>query len=316
MRSIRLGLGLVGENSDPHRSAIRSRLLTARSGCLKFQGKHTEALASANQALASAKHSADPEALGDANMAVHNELLYLGMRDITFGKRALALYEEAGLREAQAHALNNLAFFEWQEGNISGALTLYLQASEAAQSSGDGYVEAATQVNIAECLLELNLAHEAEATVKRILPSLRALEMHSFICAAYRHLARAQAHEHRLSEASDSLQIALDLAEQTEDLEEQVEALGALAAIQLTTFDLARCIENSRTAEVLAEANELRHALPRVLRVQGEALMATGAQRKAEESLRKALLFAEQFDAVEEGRIRLILDLAESVNTP
>jgi class 3 adenylate cyclase/tetratricopeptide (TPR) repeat protein len=307
LKSTRIGLRTVAFAESREAKVVTSALLATQSACFKHLGRHQQALEAAEQALATAELVGDVEAMGDANMAIYNELIYLGRRDLRFGIEALRLYQVCGSRHRQAHALNNLGFADWHDGNLDQALNRFRAAQDAARDSGDLYTGLLTTVNIAETLLELGKFEEAESLVRDSLPGLRAAQLHSFESAALRHLAHAQAELERPDDAMKSAETALALAIRTDDVEESIEALTMIAHLHVQTRSFEAAVSATYEAQKLIVDSGSDFALPATLRIRGVALIGLGAIEDARGTLDTALLHAERHSELELRKIAELL---------
>jgi putative nucleotidyltransferase with HDIG domain len=61
---------------------------------------------------------------------------------------ALAIAEQSRDERARGHAVNILAVLEWKQGNLDGALQLYLTARDSAHRSGDARLATMTATNL------------------------------------------------------------------------------------------------------------------------------------------------------------------------
>jgi len=313
LRSIRSGLNLLVDGNSRDETLIVSALLATQSACLKHLGQHEKALAAAEQALAAAQLVADAEAMGDANMAIYNELIYLGRRDTRFGTSALQLYQRSGNKQREAYALNNLGFTDWHDGDVELALSRFRLAKAAAEESGDAYTDLVTSINIAEALSELGKFEEAEELVRRILPALRAAQLASFECAALRHLGQALGELGRADEAMHSAETALNLAEQTDDIEESIDALNLMATLNIKSGSFESAVAATSRAEELIRQSQSDFALPTTMRLRGIAQTGLGSIDSARVTLEAALTLAEQHSDLE---LRRIQELLEEISTP
>lgn len=307
MKSSKTGLRSLEGIDSGEASRVASALLATQSACLKHLGQHELALAAAKHALVAAVAADDVEAMGDANMAIYNQLIYLGRRDMTFGMEGLRLYQTCGSRDREAHALNNLGFADWHDGNVDQALTKFRGAQTAARDSGDTYTDLATSVNIAEALSELGAFDEAQRLIKSALPGLRAAQLTSFECAALRHLAVAQVELGQPDEAMASVETALALAERTDDVEESIEALNLIAQLQVNTGSHAAAFATTHEAEHLSTESGSDFTLPATLRIRGVALIGLGSIAEAQGTLETARLHAQQHSDLELKKITELL---------
>jgi len=308
LRSVRLGIAEARRLGGQNAVLIESNLVAVRSATFKHLGRHQQALESAQEALQLASLAGDSEAIADANMAIHNELIFLGNRDDSYGNEAIRLYQEMDQLVGVAVALNNLAVHTWHEGNIDGALSQYLEANSAARMAGDTYLQALTLVNIGEALVELSRYADAVSTISDALPSLRAAGMETYRVAALRHLGNAHIGLGELEGGRVTLLRAVESARSIEDFEELTESLMALAQLELRIGQLTQALTFIEDALRIAENNDYSYLLPSLRRTQAEILLASGSTDMARERLLLAREEAQNFSAGEAAKIDALID--------
>ena len=308
LRSVRLGIAEARRLGGQNAVLIESNLVAVRSATFRHLGHHQQALASAHEALELASLAGDSEAIADANMAIHNELILLGNRDESYGREAIRLYQQMDQLVGVAVALNNLAVHTWHEGNIEGALSQYFEANSAARMAGDTYLQALTLVNIGESLVELSRYGEAARTISDALPSLRAAGMDTYRAAALRHLGSAHIGLGDLEGGRMTLVQAVESAKTIEDFEELTESLRALAQLELRIGQVTQALSLIEDALSIAEHNDYTYLLPSLRRTEGEILLANGSTDVARERLLLAKQEAQNFSAGEVAKIEALIE--------
>ncbi len=177
LRSLSRGLKLLAGSSGPEADAIWARLLIEYASTRVQQGRYREALPLCVEAMAAAERLGDLAAVAQGSM-IRDIISFEGGigDDDSYGKRALALYEQLGDLPLQAHALVNIGVRAYWSGDWSGAVRLFEQARELFRTIGDTFGLAESTYNIGEILSDQGRLEEAEARLREASRLFRSTE--------------------------------------------------------------------------------------------------------------------------------------------
>jgi class 3 adenylate cyclase/tetratricopeptide (TPR) repeat protein len=308
LRWIRRGLSLLQSESGPRAATQRAQLTAWYARFCEEEGRHRLALRWSKRATELAMEAEDAEALAHAHRIRGRAHANLGDIEAATAhwEESLARYEQVEDLSGQAAMTNNLGALGYWLGDWSQAREYFRRAFEIYERMGDQDGVAVTKKNLGQLLCEQGRLGEAAELVGDALRIWRAAGHRAGVATAQRELAWIAARSGRHAEATALLDEAhaafLDVGARVED----IDTLGVVAECHLLTGEPAKALT------VLAEALELDVALsgtsaqsPLLRRLQGYALMRTGASDAAEHALGESLRAGRERDAEYEVALTL-----------
>jgi predicted ATPase len=289
---------------------------------LLYAGHTTEALESAECAVAAAEEADDPEALGGAYFvmgATHSEL---GKDDAQqLMQRSLEAYERAGNLPRQAGILSDLGDICRFECRWDEALSFFERAREAALKVGSTVNANLARMNAAEILTDRGEWAEAETMLQETLRLWKAVQLYQYLGGCFLCLGRVSLRLSRFDEALARLEEAktsflkVGAEEEIPSVEARVAecrlAMGNVeAALEMIGNMLARARDSTGVARVV----------PLLERLQGHALIQQGDLWGARDALESSLESAKERHNPYDSALTMLslieLDKLEGVEPP
>ena len=256
-------------------SAIRGQLAARQARIRYRQGRHVEALESANAAIALAREGSDRRTLAEALEYADLASVELGSPAGIRAEEALGIYEELGDVGAEARVHNTLGLLAYHQGRWPAALEQYRLAENAYIRCGRPWAATISLANGAEILVDQGRLTEARDAIERAMRVWRGVDAAANVAFGEYQLARVAARSGSLDEAMRRFDAARD----------HFRAAGELTEVVIVDALAAECLcLAERHAEALAlvdatlaRANSLggvTSATPLLLRVRGTALLA------------------------------------------
>ena len=289
---------------------------------LQYEGKHAEAIESAERIVAEAEAVDDPEALGDAYFVMAWAYGDLGKEGaLPLMKRSLEFYQRSGNRNRQADVLANIGAISYWEGNWDDALSYFEQGRAEAVKIGDTVAAALARDNSADILIDRGEWAEAEALLKETLPLWKASQWRYYLAGCQWYLGRASLCLGRYDEAIAHLQEAKANFTHV-GAEEQIPTLEArIAECLVGKGDVDAALELVRgLISRASESNGVARVVPLLERVQAHALLKQGDLWGARDSLEASLAAARERKELFEATLTMLsliaLDRLEGVEPP
>jgi class 3 adenylate cyclase/tetratricopeptide (TPR) repeat protein len=202
IRWVRRGERSLAGLTSPEARHQRAQLAVWFAVMRESQGRHLEAVAAFERAIALAEEAGDRDALARAYSILDWTLFDLGRPDeAEFSERALEIYRELGDLSGQAVVLNNLGALAYWRGRWREALAYYEQGRAAREKTGDAVNAAMGTSNIGEILSDQGRLAEAEPLFRESLRVWRAAGFRAGVADATMHLARVASRVGRYDEA-------------------------------------------------------------------------------------------------------------------
>jgi len=308
------------EGVEAARQAVRAGAWHAI--LLQYEGKHAEAIESAERIVAEAEAVDDPEALGDAYFVMAWAYGDLGKEGaLPLMKRSLEFYQRSGNRNRQADVLANIGAISYWEGNWDDALSYFEQGRVEAVKIGDTVAAALARDNSADILIDRGEWAEAEALLKETLPLWKASQWRYYLAGCQWYLGRASLCLGRYDEAIAHLQEAKANFTHV-GAEEQIPTLEArIAECMVGKGDVDAALELVRgLISRASESNGVARVVPLLERVQAHALLKQGDLWGARDSLEASLAAARERKELFEATLTMLsliaLDRLEGVEPP
>ena len=289
---------------------------------LQYEGKHAEAIESAERIVAEAEAVDDPEALGDAYFVMAWAYGDLGKEGaLPLMKRSLEFYQRSGNRNRQADVLANIGAISYWEGNWDDALSYFEQGRAEAVKIGDTVAAALARDNSADILIDRGEWAEAEALLKETLPLWKASQWRYYLAGCQWYLGRASLCLGRYDEAIAHLQEAKANFTHV-GAEEQIPTLEArIAECMVGKGDVDAALDLVRgLISRASESNGVARVVPLLERVQAHALLKQGDLWGARDSLEASLAAARERKELFEATLTMLsliaLDRLEGVEPP
>lgn len=166
------------------------------------QGRHLEAVRWCERAIALAEEAGDREALAHAYYILDWTYMDLGQPEkAVYSKRALAIYEALDDLPGQAVVYNNLGAWAYYQGKWQEAVEFYAKGREAREKTGDAVSAAMGTSNIGEIRSDQGRLEEAEPLFREALRVWRAAGFRAGTADAMIHLGRVASRSGRFEEA-------------------------------------------------------------------------------------------------------------------
>jgi class 3 adenylate cyclase/tetratricopeptide (TPR) repeat protein len=202
IRWVRRGERSLAGLSTPDAQRERAQLAVWLAVLRQSQGRHREAVAACERAIALAEEAGDSDALAHAYYILDWTLFDLGQPDrAEFSARALEIYRDLGDLAGQAVVLNNLGALAYWRGRWTEALEFYEQGRAAREKTGDAVSAAMGTSNIGEILSDQGRLEEAEPLFREALRVWRAAGFRAGVADATIHLGRVASRAGRFDEA-------------------------------------------------------------------------------------------------------------------
>ncbi len=277
---------------------IRAQLTARRARVRYRQGRHADALAAANAAIALGRRDADLGTLAEALEYAVLASMELGLPAGPRADEALAIYEQLGDLGAAARVHNTLGMLAYHQGHWAAALEQYRSAEDTYTRAGRRWYAAGVVANSAEILADQGRLAEAEAEFERAMLVWRGVNAAPEVAFGEYQLGRIAARTGRGDEAMRRFEAA----------REHFHAAGELTEVVVVDALTAECLSiTGRHSEALALAGDaLAHAralggvhsaTPLLQRVRGAALRQARRLGEAEIALRDGLAAARSRDA-------------------
>ena len=286
--------GIKALDGLPGREAARqlAELTAWYANVLDLEGQPRKAVRWALEAVAKAEAVDDPDALGEALLALGYASSSLGDDSAEpYWQRALEAYRRSGNLVRQTGLLCNLGVACGWEGRWDEGLSYYEQAREMALKIGNTEVAELARMNIAEILADRGELAEAEALLHESLPIWRALKHRDNLGYCLTLLGRAALRAGRFDEALGRFEQARTNFREAGSQREVREVDPRIAECRVfmrepdVALDLVR-----RTMEQADATNTQLMAL--LERVRGQALMQQGDLPGARRALESSLVAA------------------------
>ncbi len=305
VRWVRRGLRALGDADGAEAGGGRAQLSVCYATVRQAQGRHREAIASCERAIAEARRSGDRDAEAHALFILDWAWTSLGRPDkCTNSHRALEIYTELGDLGGQAVVLNNLGVFAYFRGDWDEAISYYERGRDARLATGDDIQAAFGTCNIGEILANQGHFEESE---KRFRDSLR-----MFRASGYRYgIGYALLLSGQLSGRRGSFDEAYELLS-----EARTEFDGLISEIRLVDVRRAECLVfEGRSTEGLdivehllatGSADDLSAEMSLLQRVRAYALIDLGDLEGSADALEVGLRSAKDLDASYEEALTLV----------
>jgi class 3 adenylate cyclase/tetratricopeptide (TPR) repeat protein len=153
----------AGESVDPDVVSLHGRITLERAVLRSWQGRHREAAALAEEALAYADKHGNTEGVGRALQFLdYNDLVTGRAGDVARAQRALAIFEQRGDLGREAAMWNQFGVHAYYAGDWNTAVERYAKAAELHTRIGDDWNATTNSANIAEILVDQGRLTEAE----------------------------------------------------------------------------------------------------------------------------------------------------------
>ncbi|MEO8293157.1 MAG: tetratricopeptide repeat protein [Actinomycetota bacterium] len=232
VRWIRRGERLLEGLSMDEARRQRAQLTVWQAVLRQSQGRHREAVRWCERAIALAEEAGDRDALAHAYYVLDWAYVDLGRPErAVYSQRALEIYRELEDLPGQAVVYNNLGAWAYYQGRWTEALEYYELGRVAREQTGDAVGAAMGTCNIGEILSDQGRLSEAEPLFRAALRVWRAAGFRAGVAEAKIHLGRVESRSGRFDDA-------LSLFEQA-----RVEyvAVGAGALVLETDARIAEC---------------------------------------------------------------------------
>jgi class 3 adenylate cyclase/tetratricopeptide (TPR) repeat protein len=300
---------------------------TARSSAwyatlLQFEGRITEALTCAEQAVVAAEAAKDREAAGEAYFVMGVAFSELGKPDAqAIMQRSLEAFEQSGNLVRQAGILSDLGFICRLEGRWDEALSFYERARDAAQKIGNTVNAFLARMNTAEVLADRGEWAEAEVLLLETLQVWKASQFQRYLGECLSWLGRVSLRLGRIDEALGRFEEAkanyLQVGYENEiaPIDARVAECHLIRRNPDDALDLVRGMLSRAS-----ESNGVARVVPLLERIQGHALIQQGDLWAARDALEASLEAArERRDPFESALTMLSLielDRLEGVEPP
>ena len=291
VRWVRRGERTLGGIGTPDATRQRAQLAVWLAVLRQSQGKHVDAVAACERAIELAEEAGDRDALAHAYYILDWTLFDLGQPDrAQFSERALEIYRELGDLAGQAVVYNNLGALAYYRGRWGEALDYYAQGRAARERTGDAVSAAMGTSNIGEILSDQGRLNEAEPLFREALRVWRAAGFRAGVADATIHLGRVASRAGRFDEA-----LAL-----FEEARAEYVDVGAGALVLETDARIAECFafkgDADRVLEIVEPALERAEAMggmgaqmAMLHRLRGYALAQRGDRDRARAALQQSL---------------------------
>ncbi len=279
-------------------AVIRAQLGVRRTRISYRLGRHDEAMAHAEAAVAAAQDAGELLAVAEALEWADLSALELGRPAGERVRRALAIYQELGALSAEARVHNTLGMMAYHRGAWFEALGQYEAAEHAYTRSGARWSAATPAANSAEILADQGRLEDAQAGFERAMLVWRSVNAASDVAFGDYQLGRIAARRGRGPEALSRLQASREHFQATGELTEVVVVDAFTAEYRCFAGDFTEAL--ALADETLARVQSLggvAAVTPLLQRVRGVALLALARQREGEEALRLALEAARSREA-------------------
>jgi tetratricopeptide (TPR) repeat protein len=287
--------GLLTPDAKRQRAQLAVWLAVLRQS----QGRHLDAVAACERAIALAEDADDRDALAHAYYVLDWTLFDLGQPEkARFSERALEIYAELGDLAGQAVVYNNLGVWAYYRGRWREALDYYAKGRTARERTGDAVSAAMGTSNIGEILSDQGRLEEAEPLFREALRIWRAAGFRAGVADATIHLGRVASRAGRFDEA-----LSLFDEARAEYLD-----VGAGALVLETDARIAECLvfrgAAGRALEIVESAIERAEAMggmgaqmAMLWRLKGYALAQRGDVSAARAALDQSLQIARTREA-------------------
>jgi putative nucleotidyltransferase with HDIG domain len=224
---------------------------------------------------------------------------------------ALAIAEQSRDERARGHAVNILAVLEWKQGNLDGALQLYLTARDSAHRSGDARLATMTATNLGVISNVRGDEDAARQYYESALAGARGAGLADLAIAALVNLGLLNTQSNRLEVANRNLLEACELCTVIGDRSMLITAELHLAKLRIKQGDHADARDTCNRARAIVaqigdsrEAGEAQYVYGLVERASGDATAAEAHFLRAEE------IALERSDLILQGEVaRELADL-------
>ncbi|GAA2162800.1 AAA family ATPase [Pedococcus bigeumensis] len=316
LRRTATGLRILDGAEGPDALAARARLLSRRSVVLMSQGRYAQAAQCAHEAVQTAEHAGQDDALAQAHLVLHGVEVFTGSSSgMDHGETALALYAGLGDLSGQAHAHNNIAMRLLLQGRWTEALEGFQRAAASFEKVGDAANAANAAYNSADLLNRQGRPRAALDVLAGVLRIAKAVDDEELRALVLREQGRAHHRAGRPDEGARLLDEARSVFHALHEPHEVCETDVAVAEGHLLAGRSADAL--AATQRVLATITTLGAAtlLPSALRVRASAQAVLGQVSDAWVSLRDGLAASAAPDlAHERGFLLAVRAHLESVD--
>ena len=266
------------DSADPETAGLNALLLAEEAVARERQGRMSEGLACARQAVSEAERSNNKQALL-RSLDVMNVVLVFktgGSDDLTNMERVVTLSRELGDEMKVGSALNNLGIAAALASQWDHAVDTMTLSAEAFTKAGDLVGAAIAQMNIGELQVNQGRLEEAEAM---LVPARRTLESygHGALSAlAQMHLGRARAFLGDVDNGLETVRSAAATLDQAGAPIELLEGLCRVAEILVFAGRLPEAGAALAQAQDLEKNTEETHISSLVDRVELTLMIETG----------------------------------------
>lgn len=242
---------LVRDTSSPKAESLDARAAAFRAMVRMRQGRPTEALRTAQDAVKQAEKTSEKMALARAYGAMawaHLMLDEPGAQQLWLD--ALALYERAGDLSGQGYMNSNLGGLAYVEGRWDEALEYYERSRDAAERLGNAVDVGVAEGNIGEVLVKQNKFDEAEPQLKRAVRVAMASGDEFTVVFANLQIARILIERGNHAEADDLIREIHQQAMSLHMKEPAYEAAILLADLKARSGEAESALELLENAEL------------------------------------------------------------------
>jgi class 3 adenylate cyclase/predicted ATPase len=289
---------------------------------LQAQGRTEDALKWAEQGAREADDVDDPEIAGDAYMVMGWGYSVLGKDGgEALMLKSLAAYQRSGNRIRQASILSNLGAACYWDGRWDDAMSYFERGRDELTKVGNLVNAAIASLGIAEILSDRGELVEAEATLQKSVPVLKATEYHYFLGYCIWMLGRVSLRGNKVDEARSRFAEARALLTEVGAEHEVLDIDARIAECHLLKNEPEEAL--ALADEILAKPDSsgaIARLTPQLHRVRGYALLMQsdpwGAREAFDTSLAVARERKERFEVALTLNALIELDRIEGVEPP
>lgn len=227
--------------------AGQGRALRLKAFSWSYLNKHHKSRSAAEAALELCRQAGDQ--IGMAHALTTLALTEADLtKEIKIVNQALALYQSAGFVPGQFRCFNNLSFAYYNLGLYRRALRLIMIAEEIARRSGSFYALAYVLTNRINLEIVFGHSHKAEQLFSEFSALVPKLGGSPVTAALFIIPARIALLKNDLPEAISSLNKAIEIARDSEDVNLEIEALVLLGRAYRSGGNLPEAKESSTRA--------------------------------------------------------------------
>jgi class 3 adenylate cyclase/tetratricopeptide (TPR) repeat protein len=299
LRWVSSGRKMLTGRQDPESMRMRARMADIASIARYRQGRYASAIQWAHRAVEEAGLVGDRRtvARGLELAALAAATAGQAWDDESF-RHALAVYDDLGDLPAKALAFNRYGACAYYAGRWDDAVELYLQAESAYWRVGREYDAAINAANRAEVLVQQGNLEDVRTIVEAASRLWLATGASSAMAFGASLLGRAALARGEYDEALAHLSEARMLCVGLGETDEVATIDSVIASCHLQRGHAAAALDAAEAAlDGRAASGAGGPAIPLLLRVRGEALVAMGKVREGHATLRRSLADARRRDA-------------------